>query len=431
MLGRSAGLLARGLTRRMGKPTSRKFMIWLLVLSSTSTTGVIIMIAVIMAATMMMPGSSILQACAPSNTTGGSGVVQANAKTTPGDIPRNYAKWYDSVGAEWNIPKNVLAGIGWVETHHGTARGADGNLMPGIAAGTENYAGAGGPMQFLQSSWQIYGADGDGDGKKDRYNPADAIAGAANHLRGSIGKNSKTDKMTALTPDEIKRAVHRYNPGNYTPDNNPYVRDVLAAANYYAKDFNVTAANFSGSCSGGGVYLGSGTFGQLIANAAAYWARKDPDTPRPPSQNSTPTPYSWGGGSVNGPTVGTAQGANTVGFDCSSLAQYAVYKASKGEVTIPRTTYAIWSSKMGVKVSRNQLVPGDLVFFNNQQHMGIYYGEVDGVRWMVHAPHTGDYVKFSKFDGRSDYDGAVRITAPTPPKVIRAMAQTRAGTGAI
>ncbi|MFG2084869.1 MULTISPECIES: lytic transglycosylase domain-containing protein [unclassified Spirillospora] len=217
-------------------------------------TIVIILLVLAVVAMMLIPGSPMFvqAACAPNSSDGGSGVAQADAKASPGEIPRNYARWYSAVGEQWNIPKNVLAGIGWVETRHGTARGADGELLPGVARGTENYAHAGGPMQFIPSSWIAYGADGDGDGKEDRWNPADAIAGAANHLRGSIGKNTKQDKLTALTPDEIKRAVHRYNPGNYTPDSNPYVKDVLAAANYYAKDFNVGSANYASTCSGGG-----------------------------------------------------------------------------------------------------------------------------------------------------------------------------------
>ncbi|WP_344586501.1 NlpC/P60 family protein [Actinomadura vinacea] len=392
------------------------------------------LVLVMLAVMTSTSGSGILQACAPNNPTGGSGVVQAKATKAADSIPENYLKLYKEIGEKRNIPWNVLAGIGYIETHHGTLD------AQGVTSG-ENYAGAGGPMQFLKSSWDIYGADGDGDGKEDRYNPADAIAGAANHLRGSIGKMSSS---IPLSQSDIRRAVHRYNPGNYTPQNNPYANDVLAAANRYAKGYKVATANYASATCAGPASLGSGSFGQKIAYAAAYWARADPGTPRPPTQKDAkkggaPTPYSWGGGTPNGPDTGIccspngASGTNVVGFDCSSLALYAVYQASGKKITIPRTTWAIWRSNKGLtKVPRNQLAPGDLVFFSNLSHMGIYYGEVNGVRWMVEAPKPGDYVKFSKFDGRGSYVGALRVTPPSgsgKPDVIQAMAPSGAGTG--
>jgi hypothetical protein len=40
-------------------------------------------------------------------------------------------------------------------------------------------------MQFLAGTWARYGVDGDRDGRRDRYEPADAIPGAANYLRAS------------------------------------------------------------------------------------------------------------------------------------------------------------------------------------------------------------------------------------------------------
>lgn len=49
-------------------------------------------------------------------------------------------------------------------------------------------------------------------------------------------------------------------------------------------------------------------------------------------------PYSWGGGGPHGPSFGFAQGAGIRGFDCSSLMQYAWFKAT-GKI-MPRTTYS-------------------------------------------------------------------------------------------
>lgn len=78
----------------------------------------------------------------------------------------------------------ILAAINYVESDFGRSP------LPGVARGTTNYAGAAGPMQFLYpSSWDAFGVDGDGDGDKDVYDPADAIFAAANllHAAGAPG----------------------------------------------------------------------------------------------------------------------------------------------------------------------------------------------------------------------------------------------------
>ncbi|WP_291579275.1 NlpC/P60 family protein [Clostridium sp. UBA6640] len=98
--------------------------------------------------------------------------------------------------------------------------------------------------------------------------------------------------------------------------------------------------------------------------------------------------YVWGG---NDPS----------GFDCSGLTQY-VY--AKFGIDITRTTYT--QIGQGSYVSRDQLVPGDLVFFGygSPDHVGIYVG---GNQYL-HAPESGDVVKVSPMT-RSDYMTARRI----------------------
>ncbi len=105
-------------------------------------------------------------------------------------------------------------------------------------------------------------------------------------------------------------------------------------------------------------------------------------------------PYRWGG-------------AGPDSFDCSGLVLYAFSQA--GFSGIPhRADLQYWLTD--VHPSRNELKPGDLVFFSRPgtpegiHHNGIYVG--DGM--MVHAPQTGDVVKLSSIS-RKDYFGATRL----------------------
>jgi peptidoglycan DL-endopeptidase RipA len=121
------------------------------------------------------------------------------------------------------------------------------------------------------------------------------------------------------------------------------------------------------------------------------------------------TPYSWGGGNPAGPFLGIAQGAHTVGFDCSGLVTYAWARAG-----VPLTHYATAQYNSGPHPTRDQLRPGDLVFFAHNpanpatiHHVGIYVGNGQ----MVEAPFTGARVRVSNAF-RPDYAGATRPVAP-------------------
>src|SRR3569833_654373 len=134
-------------------------------------------------------------------------------------IPTNYLALYKKAGQQYGIPWNVLAGSGWVETHHGTLQ------APGVTSG-ENYAHAGGPMQFIPGTWKSFGVDGNGDGKKDRCAPADAVPAAARYLKHSGA------------PDRMRTAIFACNRLV------SYVNNVLSAArNYAGGSFDVVQAN--------------------------------------------------------------------------------------------------------------------------------------------------------------------------------------------
>jgi hypothetical protein len=135
------------------------------------------------------------------------------------DIPANYLTFYRGAGESYGLDWAILAGIGKVETDHGRSQ------LPGVHSGV-NCAGAAGPMQFgigagnhgcgdAGNAWARYGVDGDDDGDRDVYDPADAIPATARYLRASGA------------PDDYRRAILAYNHADW------YVAAVLAWAERY------------------------------------------------------------------------------------------------------------------------------------------------------------------------------------------------------
>jgi hypothetical protein len=120
------------------------------------------------------------------------------------EIPPFLLPIYQACGTEYGIPWEVLASINKIETAFGT------NL-------NVSTAGAVGWMQFLPSTWETYGVDANGDGRKDPYNPVDAVCGAANYLKASGGTG------------DLYSAILSYNHADW------YVQEVLLYARAYGK----------------------------------------------------------------------------------------------------------------------------------------------------------------------------------------------------
>ncbi|RNE48544.1 hypothetical protein C5L39_08620 [Corynebacterium alimapuense] len=134
---------------------------------------------------------------------------------------------------ECNLRWNTLAGIGWVETRHGTYSGdyfnrseineegfAEPKIIgialdgsPGVAEildtegglldGDAEYDRAVGPMQFIPESWERYGLDANGDGVPDPHQIDDAALGAANLLC--------SDNRDLSLPEDWSAAIYSYN----------------------------------------------------------------------------------------------------------------------------------------------------------------------------------------------------------------------------
>jgi murein DD-endopeptidase MepM/ murein hydrolase activator NlpD len=144
------------------------------------------------------------------------------------EIPPFLLPIYQACGTEYGIPWEVLAAINKIETGFGT------NL-------NVSSAGAVGWMQFLPSSWETYGLDANGDGRKDPYNPVDAICAAAHYLKVAGGQKDLYDAILA------------YNHADW------YAQEVLT----YARAYGRIPSDLVGSLTG----LTEGAHFPIAANA--------------------------------------------------------------------------------------------------------------------------------------------------------------------
>jgi len=131
------------------------------------------------------------------------------------DIPENYLKLYVSAGEKYGIDWAIIAAIGSVETNHGRLK------APGVTSGQNSHGCCAGPMQFHNNygrgggTWGAYGVDGNGDGKKNIYDPRDAIPAAGNYLKASDGAKSVDKAIFAYNHAgwyvaQVKRKAEQY-----------------------------------------------------------------------------------------------------------------------------------------------------------------------------------------------------------------------------
>jgi soluble lytic murein transglycosylase-like protein len=166
------------------------------------------------------------------------------------EIPPEYLRLYLRAAARYDLDWAILAGIGKVECDHGR------DPAPSCTrVGAVNSAGAGGPMQFLASTWAQYGVDAEGDAPPDRWNPADAIFGAANYLRA------------AGAPGDYREAIYAYNHAGW------YVEEVERwAARYSAPSTPPVSSVGAGGGEGRGSPEGDGVAGDVVEGAGGEGA---------------------------------------------------------------------------------------------------------------------------------------------------------------
>ncbi|MEC3974342.1 C40 family peptidase [Amycolatopsis sp. H20-H5] len=261
------------------------------------------------------------------------------------DIPADYLALYQRAattcpGLDWSI----LAAIGKIESDHGRSP------LSGVHNG-ENYAGAGGPMQFLSYTFASVIArhpiPAGGADPPSRYDPHDAIYAATYYLCDSGAQQ------------DVRKAIFAYNHADW------YVDEVLAQAKQYGD-----AVVGKGNCT---TIQASNTATNMAINFAC---------------GQLGLPYVWGG---NGPAGGDA------GFDCSGLTK-AAYGAAG--ISLPRTAQTQYNA--GPLVPADQpLLPGDLVFYGtptNVHHVGLYVGAGK----MINAPTFGQPIQISSYRWAGD-----------------------------
>ncbi|MFF3846025.1 NlpC/P60 family protein [Streptomyces sp. NPDC002328] len=235
-----------------------------------------------------------------------------------------------------------------------------------------SHADARGIAQFIPSTWASHGIDGDGDGDRDIWDPNDAIPSAASY-DCALAKDVKN-----VPGDVTNNMLAAYNAGPYRVIRSGGVPAIRETQNY-VKTIRTLEKSFAAPV--------TRVDPSKQAAGAIYFAQK-----------KLGTPYLWGGN-------GTAEQGGR--FDCSGLTKAAYESVG---ITLPRVANDQYNA--GPHPSRDELLPGDLVFFspdkNNSRaidHVGIYVGG----GYMIDAPFTGAVIRFDPVDTRK-YFGATRVT---------------------
>ena len=349
---------------------------------------------------------------------------------------------WQAAGNTYGIPWEVLGAINKVETNFGQ------NLGP-------SSAGAVGWMQFMPSTWARWGLDANGDGVADPNNPTDAIFSAARYL---VACGGQTDIAHAIYcynhatwyVDDVLALASEYSGGGDTAfvsvdqlqSRLHAARKQIAAsktqlaaarakarglANRERRFLHVAAVAHDLSAQleahKHAVLLGVrrraaearvSRLDKRLEDATTQLEGVRSQANAASSAASSPAFLSAYAGSSSGVVSIAMQylgipyvwgGASPSGFDCSGFVQYVFAQLG---VSLPHYTVSQWNYPGALSVPRNQLQPGDLVFFNGLDHVGIYVGFGN----FIDSPHTGASVRIDSLSEpwyAASYDGAKRI----------------------
>jgi cell wall-associated NlpC family hydrolase len=301
------------------------------------------------------------------------GFGTAGGALADGKVPPELAVWYRRAGSLCpEITPSLLA--------------AQGRQESGFRRGLTSPAGAQGLAQFLPSTAQAidpddgrpYLIDVEGNGNPSLWDDGDAIIAQGRYMCSLAHQIERWIGEGKVRGDVVPLALAAYNAGEgavlasggmpnqvaaHFSETQPYVANILAMEPQYRAPGSMGRFEPDGQ-----------TGGAQIAAAARQWLG---------------TPYVWGGGGPQGPTGG--------GMDGPGLTSAAVFAASAGQVTLPRTAEQQWEAGAEVPIGKAQ--PGDLVFSNfgrrGPAQVGVYVGNGTMIRaagpsGVSEAPVPGD-----------------------------------------
>lgn len=260
---------------------------------------------------------------------GGGGKDGEDEKKADGTVPVNVpAEYQPDVSRAGKICPKISAAVIAVQI------GKESSWQPQA----KSSKGALGLAQFLPSTWETEGKDGDGDGKADPMNAHDAIFSQGHFMCSLAAQMKKLRDAGKVKGEVLNLALAAYNAGPGAVEDYGGVPPFTDTQNYVQEiTQRVAQAKASGSGGGSG---GDGSRGSKILATARSKLGK---------------PYVWGAAS------------DDVGYDCSGLVQVAYAAAG---IELPHS--AATQCTAGSRVSQDQAQPGDLVCWDG--HVAIYAG---------------------------------------------------------